>query len=161
MKRYIRADNIFAMSQSRKVVLNRLVALSDVINRHIIECVVYRDSLSSTLPHWVHEIAVWLQRANTLKCKSRLKARDYEDSLFGYFGDDKEDARNNLIMYQLWNARSMNPDRYPDFEITDDMVDRLFSVYRDITTVCEQTLVSGEMLSVNEWGNLISPILTK
>jgi hypothetical protein len=55
----------------------------------------------------------------------------------------------------------MNPDRYPDFEITDDMVERLFSVYRDITTVCEPTLVSGEELSVNEWGNLISPILTK
>lgn len=161
MKRYVMSNSIFAMSQSRKVILNRLVALSDVINRHIIECVVYRETKASILHHWTHEVAVWLQRANVLKCKSKMKARDYKDSLFGYFGTDGEDARINIENYQLWNARSMNPTPYPDFEITEDMVNNLFNVYQELMDTCIPILVSGEELSVGEWEKLITPILAE
>jgi hypothetical protein len=122
--------------------------------------VVYRDKLSSTVPHWIHEIAVWLQRANTLKCKSKLKKADYIDSLFGYFGNDIEDARNNLETYQLWNARSMATEHYPDFEITEYEVDRLYEVYQNLIEVCVPTLLSGNILSVSDWEQFIKSILT-
>ena len=45
MKRYVSANNVFAMSQSRKQVLQDFQDLGGIINTHIIKCIVYGDTL--------------------------------------------------------------------------------------------------------------------
>lgn len=160
MKRYVRADNIFAMSQSRKQVLQDFQDLGGIINTHIIKCVVYGNTLSNDLPHWIHEIATWIADANSIKCKSKIKEKDYRDMLFGSFGDDLEDAWRNLRRFKLRNGRLLNSEPYPDFDITDEMVDKLFDAYQDLVDVCVPILVSGKPQTINKWQQLITPVLS-
>lgn len=160
MKRYIRSDSIFAMSQSRKQVLQDFQDLGGIINTHIIKCVAYGDTMPNDIQHWQHEIATWIADANSIKCKSKLKERDYRDILFGSFGNDIEDARRNLKRFKLRNGRLLNAEPYPDFDITDDMVDKLFDTYRDLVDACTPILVSGKINTINRWQQLIEPILS-
>lgn len=157
MKRYIKNASIFGMSFSRKEALHKFRNLSDIINKHVIECAVYKEVLPDTLHHWISEIATWIQDASEVTYKSKLKARDYADNLFGCFGTDIRDAKHNLKEYKLFNARNfISP--YPDFEITDELIDSLFYAYREIQRICLPILVSGEEKNVHEWIEILEPI---
>ena len=161
MKRCIKADSIFAMSQHRKQVLQDFQDLGGIINTHIIKCVVYKDVMPEAQNHWVNEIATWIADANSIKCKSRLKEKDYRNFLFGSFGDDIEDARRNINRFRLRNGRLLNSEPYPDFQITDELVDALFDAYIGIVNACVPILISGQVKTTHEWKQLIDPILSK
>ena len=158
MKRLILSyKSIFGMANSRSVVLDRFVSLSRNISSHVVKCIAYGDSYSC-LDHWIHEVASWIHAANATKCKSKLKAADYVDTLFGYFGDDRADAENELQWFQLSHEYTH---RYSQFEITDDLINQTYSVFQNIITACVPILTSKEVLSVPEWFSILKRVLDK
>lgn len=142
MKRYI-----YAMAIPRKSALDQLSSYSDVLLRHILECVIYKDDLGC-LAHWIGEIASWLNKANKLKCKVSLKGQDYRDSLFGQIGDGFDDAQLALEVYQLSELRK---NAYPDFEITDDLVNQTVNVCNQLVEIAIPILTAGNVYPVTDW----------
>lgn len=139
---------IFSMSTPRKKVIDRLYSLSDEVNNHIIECVVYKGTKTARIVHWADEIAAWLNFANRQNSNIPLKRQDYINSIFAGFGEDREDAELNLIYYQKMNRRSQE---YPDFEITEEMIDELSRVYRRFLGVALPMLTSKKQYLKSEW----------
>lgn len=146
MKRYIRA-----MAVPRKEATSKLNSYADVIQRHVIECVVYKDSLGY-LHYWIGELAIWMNTANKVVCKSPLKESDYVDYLFGTFGDDRNDAEVDLQAYQKSDLRT---DCYPDFEVTDELIDELFATTQKLIEVAVPILASGVRYPVIEWIHIL------
>lgn len=147
-------DSILGMAMPRHTVLQKLSNVSPQLNEHIIKCVVYHDVSPSTIPHWVTEIAAWLRYADRLKSKSQLKAVDYQNTLFGSFGDEKDDADINLTEFQLFNNEKRD-DRYPDFEVTSDLITQLFQTYQNLMNACTPLLLSKDVHDLQEWRNTI------
>ena len=155
-----RRANIYGMAMDRKRAIKVMCSLNDVINDHIIECVVYHEERSSTLAHWVEEIAAYLNQIDGIKCCSQLKKRDYMESVFSPFGDARGDAKWNLSYYKFRNARKSKENQYPDFEITEELIDKLYATYQAVITNGLPWLMSKTEHSMEEWENLLSPILT-
>lgn len=146
MKRYI-----YAMAIPRKNALDKLSSYSDVLERHVIECVVYKNSLGC-MDHWIGEIASWLNTANRINCKVALKESDYIESLFGAFGDEKSDAVLDLEVYQRSDLRRNS---YPEFEITDELINDLFDTFNKLIEICVPLLVSKQIYPVNYWADVL------
>lgn len=126
--------SIYAMSMDRSRALKRIDGFSEVLPEHIIKCVVYGNT-TNDLHHWVcHEICGYLGIVNEITVRpndKKLKASDYASSLFGFMGDAWNDAYVALGTYALENERSK---QYPAFEVTDELVDRVFFAFQSIIT---------------------------
>lgn len=125
MKRYIRA-----MGMERKYAQHYIESYSDVIKDHLIEIVVYKDSLNC-YNHWVNELAGWFADINNtdLKIKRnppKFKVYEYEQMIFGIFGGSTSDCKGALMSYKANNKD------YPDFEIDRTMILELSGAVRDI-----------------------------
>lgn len=154
------SEAIYAMSHPKKIVLSRLCDLTEQINKHVIKCVVYQYATTTDPEHWVHEIAAWINKANCYKCKSKLTEQDYEDTLFGAFGDELYDAKINLLEFRDKNVKYRSIGQYPDFEITDELVAKLFETYQQILAISIPQLISGEVISTKAWeAKLVSILL--
>lgn len=122
---------ICAMAEPKSEIKKKMEARSDKLVEHLAKCAMYGDGLGSNkYNHWVeHEIATWISEINELVSKpdgKKLKAKFYENILFGGLGDDLSDARANLTDLQLYNGTKSNP--YPKVEINDVMVDRMYAI---------------------------------
>ncbi|WP_302320382.1 hypothetical protein [uncultured Duncaniella sp.] len=149
---------IYGMSLSRDDVLKRFKGMSDEISDHIMKCVIYGDSLNS-LDHWTLEIGNWLNKANRVKGKAKIKEKDYYNVLFSACGDDSDDAEINLDYFQNRYCRRSN--RYPRFEITYDLVSTLSVVYRDIISESIRIFKGSKVLSPRDWQQIVQQILNK
>lgn len=100
--------------------------------RHVAKCVAYEDSLDC-LHRWLcEETADWISIAAAVKLKGgKLKARVYEDTLFGFLGDEKSDAFRNLKELQVTTKHGNS--KYPYFDITDDMVDNMYDFSKQLS----------------------------
>lgn len=159
MKRYVKSTTyISGMSFGRKIIIPKLENYAKVINAHVIECVVYSEIRYLTIRHWVKELAAWMNAANKLKCDSKLKERDYLKSLFAEFGNNVLDAEVNLDQYKLHNSELPEDKQYPDFEITDNLVNNLFKAYQGVIKVSLPILMSKDILKADEWVEILLPI---
>ena len=158
MKRYIKNTSIFGMALNRKDVLTKLSALSEDISVHVIKCVVYHDTLPESMHHWISELSAWFAQASRYKCKSKLKAIDYAENLFGAFGETLYDADANLTGYQILNAKSIHSERYPDFEVTPELIDKVFKTYQAIIDETIPIFLSGQSRTSSEWAKILEPI---
>ena len=149
----------FDKIQYKYEAIDRLRAVKDIINDRIIECVAYPDMCRRTREYWASEIAARLKQIDTFTDCTILKRRDYLEYLFGPFGDAKDDAEWNLSNYKFRNERRPEHEQYPDFEITDELVDKLYETYQAIMSASLPLLVSKTKHSMTEWTSLISPIL--
>lgn len=147
MKRYI-----YAMAIPRKNALEKLSSYSDVLERHVIECVVYKNSLGC-MNHWIGEIASWLNSANRVNCKVALKEEDYLESLFGAFGDERSDAELDVEVYQRSDLRKNS---YPDFDITDKLIDEVFNTFDKLIYHSIPLLTSNSVFSIPQWVELLN-----
>ena len=147
---------IYAMAFSCKQTLDRLEDYSKVLNSHIIECVVYIDILPLTLHHWAAEISNWLCAADQIPCKVKLKTHDYVNTLFSEFGTTEKDASTNLFAYR---AKNLDKGKYPDFDITPELIHDVYVMYNKIKDVSLPILTSKEQYTTSEWLSLIEPIL--
>ena len=120
--------SIFGMAQNQDIAKETLKRLSKTLNNHIIKCVVYKNILND-LPHWEKEIANFLSIANDIRLKPKNKKPKesmFTDCLFQYLGDGSiNDARVNLSMFQIDFE-----DKYPAFEITEEMIVILSNCYQ-------------------------------
>lgn len=125
MKRYIRA-----MGMDRSSAKLHVESYKKLVADHIIECVVYRDSLDC-YEHWITELTAWFDDINTTQLKikrnpPKFKDFEYQEYVFGLLGTTTTDAKNALMSYKANNTE------YPDFEITRSLVLELYGTVGDI-----------------------------
>ena len=89
------------------------------------------------------EIADWIKLAAVIKPKSgRFKASMYQDTIFGYLGDERSDAVANLLDLQIRVRRGKYD--YPDFDITDQMKDDMFEFSQNVRTRISDLLAKNK-----------------
>lgn len=148
MKKYIRA-----MSFTRSQALSKISSLSNTLNEHVIKCVIYQTILPDYIDHWTEGIGIYLYNVNKIKSKTKLKRADYIDSIFASFGTDMEDAEANLRLFKIHNKE------YPEFELSNKLIETLFEVYSKLIDKSILILTSGKKLSIDEWIHVVEPIL--
>ena len=151
--------DIFAMSFPKKKALEKLDANYQQLADHVLKVILYKDIRKDDVRHWLQdEISMWLSNASNVRCKTKLKYNDYADSLFGGFGTDPLDA---LVTLQDFQSKYCNPkklDAYPTFEITDELVAKVYNTYQKLMSTCIPILLKGERVSINDWYDIIKPI---
>jgi hypothetical protein len=126
MKRYI-----YGMSVTRSYLIGKMEGFSDVVYEHIMKIVTSEGTVNAKfIDKWINDISRALYNVSkmtlTNKCK-RLDAQTYDKYLFNnHFGDAKYDMK-----YHLEDFQEEYPE-YSDFEITDHMVNNLFSIVSEI-----------------------------
>ena len=154
MFRISKNQAVFGMSYTRSKARSLIDSLSKQVNTHILKYIIYYDVRPDDRNHWLDELSTWFERVNRISSKSNLKRRDYAETLFGWFGDTREDAEINLeFFYDEYVKYASDP--YPEFEITSKLVNQVYSAYRN---VCNQTLpilTSHQHLATYEWKNII------
>lgn len=157
MKKYI-----YGMSFPRKHALAKMEELSEQLNEHVIKCVVYNEMRYMTINHWVDELSTWMNRANKIKCRSKLKQKDYVGALFGAFGNSILDAEINLDSYCRLNRRKIlvnDYEAYPDFDSEDsELISKLFNAYQKVIRYSLPYLMSDIILTTQEWSNILLSI---
>ena len=156
-----RRTSVMCEARPRSESLERLRRYAHIIDEHIMKCVIYKDERSDTLSHWVKEVAGYLMRADRVNSKVQLRKDDYLDNLFGSFGTSRDDAELNLMDFQSDNQRQLEHLRYPDFEITDELIDDLYTAYQEVLKISLPLLLSKDTHSLEEWSQAVSPILNK
>jgi len=154
MKKYI-----YAMSKARGPAKEHIESYRKVITDHLIECIVYGDSLQC-YAHWVGELAAWFDDINKTELKikrnpPKFKYKEYKEYVFGLFGNTTSDARGALLSYQANNKY------YPHFDITRDLVLRLSGAVLDLSDMfCTEWSTSrGSDFSTNEIETMIHSVL--
>lgn len=146
--------SVFAMSMDRSRAVNRIRGFSDPITEHIIKCVVYGNT-TNDLHHWVcHEICDYLEIVNDITVRphdKKLKAHDYLSNLYGAMGDTRIDAS---ILVRTFAAHNRRTKEYPDFKVTDDIIDRTFFAFKTMMTdtipilTTKNKLESGDFIPI-------------
>jgi hypothetical protein len=135
VKRYIHGNEyIQGMAYERPKGLAILKKNSDTLSEHIIKCVVYGND-TGNYDHWIEdEIADYLKIANgvTFKGNKRPKKEDLISTLFSSFGDSEQDADTNLSQFRVDNRSGKFRESYPNFNIDEDMVCRLYQAYQAV-----------------------------
>ena len=159
MKKYIKSEYILAMAVPRKVALKRLSSDAEALKDHVLKCILYKDVRPDDVHHWIHdEICSWLERASTIKSDSKLKAKDYYNTVFSEFGNDIADARWCLQEFKKeYCIKSANP--YPEFEITSQLVYETFAIFQTFVSTCMPYMCKKSSMDQEEWYNIVNKIL--
>ena len=130
MKQYIRA-----MALDRNSAKEHVKSYRKVVTDHVIECIVYKNTLGC-YRHWVDELTAWIADVNNTQLKikrnpPKFKQFEYKEFLFGLFGTTTTDVKGALLSYKANNTD------YPDFEITKDLVLTAYGCSQDLAeAVC-------------------------
>lgn len=127
MKLFLNRD-IFCQAFPMSKVKDKLLADSKQLNEHILKCVIYYDELHC-LSHWIDEITSWVYKASTVSSKHNISGKTYQNTIFSWFGEDQRDCESNL--YDFYAKFVMKRKSYPEFEISDYLIERLYHVYRE------------------------------
>lgn len=123
---------IYAMSMERDNAKTRVKGFSDVLPEHIIKCVVYGNT-TNDLHHWVCvEICDFLSIVNDITVRphdKKLKPKDIRSWLFGAMGDSRNEAS---ILLRTFNLKNKRTKEYPDFDVTEVMIDTVYYAFRTI-----------------------------
>lgn len=106
----------------------RLESLEAQYFNHVIKCVIFGDS-TNNLYHWEQEIANFLNLANSIKIKSgtgKPSEKFYRDYFFYAWGDEITDYESGLEYFKVKNGN-----KYPDFEIIEDLIGKVFEAVSD------------------------------
>ena len=159
MKKYIRSTSIFAMSFPRKIAHKHLSKNSESLCDHVLKCILFADIRPDQLYHWIHEeICGWLEDASEVKCDSKLKSKDYLETVFCEFGTDKQDAKVVLKSFRKHYCFDID-DSYPDFDITIELVDKTYKIFQTFIDVCMPLLLKKDPVSQDDWYKAIHDIL--
>ena len=159
MKQYIRA---FALP--RKKAINKLDSYSEQLDEHIIKCIIFGTYRPESFDHWAHEVCTWIHSCDSANISgAKLKPKDYEDSLFGYFGDTEQETRENLVQFisgNLYRNHKKDPKgALPYFKINDTMVNNLYNCYNDIKDTCIPILQTSKVHPISYWKTIVKSIL--
>lgn len=127
MKRLvINHEYVKSMSTSRNRAIELASRYSTTLAEHVAKCVIYSNT-TNNLEHWVGEISHKLSIVNQITLKpsgKKLNPKSYEDTIFDSMGTDRADT---YILLEDLHHQYENT--YPEFDITDELVDRLFRVF--------------------------------
>lgn len=115
-------DRLYEMAMELRPDIHSIEVLGEKICEHIIKYRLYEFDRPSDLNHWLTEITGWLVDINQvdlkLKSKHRFNSKEYEDYIFGYFGDSLNDCMVALSVFKAkYVSTASNP--YPDFDESD------------------------------------------
>lgn len=161
MKRYIKSNaSVFAMAFPRNVALRHLSDNSEAIRDHLIKCCVYHSIRPNDMHKWIfNELSTWLADASDVKVKHRWKPVDIESTVFGELGTDVIDARTTLRAFQRKFCDPKSDDPYPLFEITDELVIKLYNMYTAVKSACIPKLIAKTNYPKVMWGSWIEPVI--
>ena len=155
MKQHIRA---FAFS--RKQAINRLESYSEQLNEYIIKCIIFGKYREESYNHWLYEVCTWIHTCDGADISgAKLKEKDYENSIFGYFAETKQETKENLLNFKvgnLYRSHKKNPTgALPYYSINNEMIDCLYGCYTDIKDVCVPLLKSAKVHPLTLWKKLL------
>lgn len=143
-------NNIYSEEQLLEMALPLAVAKERLTNNakqyfyHLFKCVIFGDS-TGDLYHWEQEIANYLDIVNDIKIKGnngKPSIKFYEDNFFYYFGDEVEDYRGGLEDF-----KSRIGKKYPPFEVTEKLYNKVFRVVQDFALYFANTFARNNDLN--------------
>lgn len=133
----------------------RIESYSDQIELHMVKCVVYEDSLKY-LDHWIHEISNWIHVASAAKPKSgRLSEGFYRDCLFHSLGNEIEDSKFILMDFEVQVNQGKYKDRYPGFDVTVIMIERLYEFSRLMSQRIPRRIAGNNSVTLSEIKSIV------
>lgn len=118
---------ISAMASERRKAIVRITGYTKEITSNIIKLGLYEDNQRDHR-HWIDKLATWFADINNVDLKSkhaRFNVEEYDEMIFGYFGDEYKDIPGVIHSWQLENRKTH---KYPDVVATRYDVDRVFSL---------------------------------
>lgn len=115
---------VYSMAMERQKAIVRIESFRKEITENIIKLNLYADSIDRQ--HWIDELSTWFSDINSVCLKpkgSKLNREEYDDLVFGEFGDDISDVRSCIHVWQIKNRRSK---KYPNIDIGEETVDKTF-----------------------------------
>ena len=154
MKRYI-----VGMSIPKAKAEQRLDHYSRMMSEHLVKCVIYPSSDSYN--HWIEDgLASWLSKSNEYTVKPlnrKLSASSYIDHLFGYLGEDRNDAKILLTDFQIDNQYADL--KYPEFELSNQLINTMYAVCNAMVTTVASTLSTKNDRTKKDWEVYLHQIL--
>lgn len=150
------------MSLDRKKALQMVDNDSEALTIHVIMCCIWGNKFGC-LKHWVNsEISNYIVNASEITVKNRkgrLKESEYMDTLFGFFGESKQDARNAINSFK----RTIEEKEGNTFDVTEELVDNTYYLFKNIRIKYASTISSmnvNDSLSRNEVSSYIFNLLS-
>lgn len=121
--------NLWEMAFRKREAIERTGVYADAYAEHLLKISIYQNS-TNNLMHWIDELADKLSKVNDVKLKQggKLYPQTYKDEFLLADGDCRRDFEIDLDHFKYNNKTG----KYPDFEITDDLIDRTSSNFLDL-----------------------------
>lgn len=123
------------MSLARDAGIVRIKSFSKHITDNIIKLGIYRNSTRDQ-SHWLDELATWFSDINKVTLKPNRKkfsVHEYDEWVFGEFGDEIADVRSCIHAWQLDNRKTK---RYDDVCVSEDSVEYTFLLVSKLKSYC-------------------------
>ena len=121
------------MAYSRGDVMPKIDSYTGMVKEHVMKCIVYENS-TNDFNHWVNEIANFLSIINDFRIKTKTGKLKYEDYLNNGFYNHGNDYRDMNVGLRDFSYNK----KYPHFEVTDEMTQKLLNVYTRIAEDCSR-----------------------
>ena len=132
----------YEMTYDRNFVIGRVRSKGPSIGEHILKCVVYSEDIKLVY-HWANEVADELEILDQYGLKpkgKKLKAAVYSELLKADFGESVKDMKVQLMEFRNTYTKTNSKKQYPRFEITPELIVRLFRTYTNIINRASQLL---------------------
>lgn len=150
------------------------------ICEHLIMCGVYGNSLNC-LSHWLDKLAAWFSRIDMKEVKTpsgKLKASSYAYNIYQYnIGENINDIESAIYDFRDDNcatdeekeaakhndkiAKSIKDKTYPYFEITTDLILRVYNTIRATMLVTSEALSKKGIMELASWKNTLREVFHK
>ena len=154
---------ILEMPRQRKNSKKELSDYNAPLIEDIIKIVVYGDT-TNNLSHWISQTGLWLFEINDIKFDGdkKFKPQVYIDEVFdSALGDCIGDSRRNIRKFKLNNAtgNTIGRKQYPEFELTQDMVDKVFKISQEFTNIFPKIFATKNDYKVDYFRDMTKKII--
>ncbi len=156
----IQNTKLLEMAFKRSSVVEKINDYSDIVGDHILKCVVYGNSLGC-IEHWFSEIATFFEKIGKMEVKGsvKLKPSEYKTCLFDTYAEigNKNDYDQELFHFKVKQVAGGD---YPDFDITDNVIERLCNATKELCNVVCSMIASIKIrYSVREYKEVVKNII--
>lgn len=160
MKKYV-----YAMSVEKKRAEKQLTSYSSILMEHLVKLLVYSDSRPNDVKGWIHTLANWISRADSLTIKpnaDKLTEEFLMSTLFSCMGDELNDYERELYSFladnrsRKFNTHDSGP--YPEFEVTTQLSEDLMNFSLDVAEATIPLLTDKKDHSIDEYEEAITQV---
>lgn len=162
---WVTVIKVLEMPRYRRNSIEKLPNFNDPLVEDVIKIVVYGNT-TNNLKHWLDQTGLWLSNVNNVKFdgNKKFKPQVYVDKVFDKaFGNSKNDIENEIIYFQVKNASGRTWDRkqYPEFELTQYMVDKVFEISQEFTKIFPNIFSTKNNYNVDYFRKMVKDIIGK